>query len=168
MAGKYAHIKLPKFEGTDPSYQGKVQEEKDLLRQEIYEKEEETSLSGSLLARWVVQQRIQVEEKKKALSAAALRLEALEQMLINRYEEEDVSSIKVTGAAVRVQTEPYAVVKDKEVFRLWCIANGLEKSLSLMWQSTNSITKDRLLAGQPEPDGVEAFTKGKVVVTRDK
>jgi len=69
---------------------------------------------------------------------------------------------------VRTQWEPYAKVEDKELYRLWCIAEGLEKSLCLPWQSTNSVTKERLLAGLPVPKGIIAHAKSTIVLTREK
>jgi len=127
-----------------------------------------------------------------------LRLEAVTQMMVDQFEVEDTTSLTVEGVGnVRTQYEPYAKVEDKDKFRLWCInhcqtcgkpkdqhpvidqvegesvmvcrnAATLENSLQL-WPSTmNAITKERLLAGLPEPDGVTAFAKVKVVLTRGK
>ena len=74
------------------------------------------------------------------------------------------STIKLRdGGSLSVQWEPTGKVVDKEKFRLWCIANGLEKSLQL-WPSTmNSMVKEKLEAGEPTPDGVEAHSRYKIV-----
>jgi len=45
---------------------------------------------------------------------------------------------------------------------VWCVAEGLERQMSLPWQTTNSLTKARLLEGEPEPDGVTCYAKTKV------
>lgn len=105
-----------------------------------------------------------LEEHESELN---LNIEAIQQLLIETYETEDVSSLKtVDGHSVRVQHEPHATVMDRDRFREWCVKNGLERSLALAWQTTNSIVKERLLKGLPEPDGVEAKYKTKVVLTR--
>lgn len=70
------------------------------------------------------------------------------------------------GGVIRIDKEPMGKVVDKEQFRLWCIENGLERSLQL-WPSTmNTITKERLLAGAPAPDGVDVHFWEKVVYTK--
>lgn len=68
------------------------------------------------------------------------------------------------GTSVSVQEEPRCKVEDKEKFRQWCIQNGLENALQL-WPSTmESLTRERLLKGQPEPDGVTAYRGRKLVL----
>lgn len=166
--GKYADVlpNLPTFQpgknDGDPTYQEKV-----ILEKEIFLDGVET-LPASTLARAYVGARSAVEDLKTELSLAQLRLTAVSQLLTSQYDEEDVTSIKITGATVRVQVEPYATVKDRDAFRKWCIDNDLAESLMLPWPTTNSITKERLLAGESEPTGVEAFQKNKIVLTRDK
>lgn len=186
MAGKYSHITphLPKFVGNDAGYQAKVQETKQL----ILEAEGVTWLPASRLTQDYVALRDEVDMIKAQLSDANLRLEAVSQMLQNQFEVEGVGSLTVSGVGnVRLQTEPYAQVKDKEVFRQWCINTcslcgthkdkhadadhrpmTLESSLALPWQTTNSTVKELLLAGQPEPDGIECFQKTTPVLTRAK
>jgi hypothetical protein len=166
MAGKYAHLvdKLPKLVSTDAKYQDKIE----AVKKEILAEHNADWLPASTLAKDYTEIRIEIDTLEGMLSKTNMRLEAVTQMMINQFEVEDVSSLRITGASIRTQVEPYAQVKDKAAFRKWCIANGLEESLSLPWPSTNSITKERLLAGLPEPDGVEAYQKTKVVLTRDK
>ena len=164
MASKYAGVTpgLPRFQ-QETKYQDKVNETKNKIFEDL-----DGSPSSSALVHEYVAQRGIIDDLKATLSEANLRLEALAQMITDQFDDEDVTSLKIQGATVRVQIEPYASVKDRDLFRRWCIANGLEESLQLPWQSTNSITKERLLAGDPEPDGVEAFQKSKLVLTRDK
>ena len=109
-----------------------------------------------------------VEETiEESASETRLNLEALKQILIDAYEREDVSSLKlVTGDTVRTQYEPYAKVIDKDLHRQWAMDNGLKRSLSLPWQTTNALTKELLLKAQPAPAGVEATSNVKVVLTR--
>jgi hypothetical protein len=162
MPGKYDHItpNLPKLAEEDVGYQDKV----NAVRESILADGPKTSIS--LTAMYVV-----IREEKEALedqlSELQLRLKAYEQLIIDQFEQDGAYSIKLdTGVSVSVQVEPYAQVRDRDAFRLWCIANGLERSLALPWQTTNSLTKERLLAGDPEPDGVQAVVRNKIVLRR--
>lgn len=112
------------------------------------------------------------------LYEANLRIEAITQLLI---ESQDANAegwgdygvagnaIRLpSGATIRIQPEVTGQVKDKERFRLWCIANGYETKLQLWPTVTTAIVKERLMAGEPEPDGVEAFKRNKLVFTEAK
>jgi hypothetical protein len=165
MAGKYAGIidKLPRLVPERSPYQDKVQAVKDqiLLEQNV------TWLPASVLARDYRELRDEVDTIEEQLSAANLRLEAVKQLMVAQFDAEDVTSIALgDGAHVRVQKEPYAQVKDKEAFRQWCIKHGFEMQMVLPWATTNSLTKELLTAGKPEPDGVEAAQLDKVVLRR--
>jgi hypothetical protein len=191
MAGKYAHViaKLPRYLGTEPKYQEKVEAvKKEMLRHPCdcgmegttdlsfhssdcaYRvKEPRTFIYGVDLAKQYIDIRTEIEALEAKLSEANLRLESTSQLLTDQFEVEDTSSMQINGrGTVRTQYEPYAKVEDKEAFRKWCIENGLEQSLALPWQSTNAITKERLLEGKSEPTGVTATSKVKVVFTKEK
>ena len=161
--GKYAGITpgMPRFK-PEETYQSKVAVKKDGLLEQL---PRDTSAE---LVRAYVQARDEVSEAKKKLYEANLQLEAVTQLLTDRFEDEDITSIKVSGATVRVQIEPYAVIKDKELFRLWCINNDLKESLALPWSTANMITKERVLAGEPEPSGIEVYQKHKVVLSKER
>lgn len=101
------------------------------------------------------------------------RLTAIEQLLTDSFMQDEIgwgqfgassNMVKLVGGeSLAVQLEPIGKVEDKEVFRLWCVANGLENSLQL-WPSTMvAITKERLLAGEAAPDGVKAYSRPKIV-----
>jgi hypothetical protein len=68
------------------------------------------------------------------------------------------------GGSVSIQREPTGKVVDKEAFRRWCIANGLETSLQLWPSTANSIVKDRCVNGMPAPDGIKVFALTKTVL----
>lgn len=161
--GKYSSVtpRLPQYQ-QESSYQDKVNEEKDKVLDGM------ANTSSAALVHKFVALRGEIDGLKAQLKEHNLTLEALSQLIADTFDDEDVTSLKIPGASVRVQVEPYAQVQDKEVFREWCLIHGLAESLMLPWQTTNSITKERLLAGKPEPDGVEAFQKNKLVLTRDK
>ncbi len=177
MAGKYAHVidKLPRLLNTEPKYQEKVTVVKsEMLRQPCdcgqhsmdpethaadcnYRGEPRSFIPAVDLAKQYIDIRGEIDAIEAQLSEANLRLEATSQLMTEQFEVEDVSSLNIRDVgSVRTQYEPYAKVEDKEAFRLWCLDNGLEKSLALPWQSTNSIVKELLLGGQKEPAGVTA------------
>lgn len=93
-----------------------------------------------------------------------VKIVALEQMLVASWDDDEdgwgtygagPNTVKLRdGTAVDVDAQPEGKVEDKEKFRLWCLANGLEHKLQL-WPSTmNAIAKERCLAGAAPPDGV--------------
>lgn len=127
----------------------------------------------SLMAESYIALRAAKDGLKAQLSSVELKIEAYEQLLTEsqenqedgwgRYGVKDNALRLPTGDTIRIQPEPYGKVVDKEAFRLWCIANGYERQLQL-WPSTmNALVKERLLAGEPEPDGTEAFSYTKIV-----
>lgn len=182
--------RLPKLVGTDPSYQEKVVEVRKIIEsgklyadssmEELLKRVAEFSVEhpedelgefrqhGSYLAKRYAIAREKKDLLDEMLYAVNLEVEALKQMVVDQYENEDTTSIRLeSGEMVRVQPEPYAQVQNKDLFRAWCIANGYADSLVLPWQTTNSLTKERLLAGESEPPGVKAHVVSKIVLRRD-
>lgn len=163
--GKYAHIidKLPRFLGTEPKYQEKVEAVKQAIVKEA--KDAGSAVHAIGLSQDYERLRAEIDALEQQLSDSNLQLEAVSQLLVDHFEIEGVQSLRLEdGKSVGVQYEPYAQVKDREAFRLWCISMGLEKSMMLPWQTTNALTKERLLAGESEPDGVTAHAKTKIVL----
>jgi len=157
--GKYAHLvgSLPTLLNTDGNQQERVEALKKVLLADP-----ELTDTGSYA-------RLYEDARQRKAAAEALlksiedEIEALTQLLADRFDNEGLGSIKLeNGTNISIWHEPYAQVEDRETFRLWCINNGLEKSLALPWQTTNSLTKERLLHGEPEPDGVTCFSKVKI------
>lgn len=162
--GKYDKVigRLARWEGDDPKYQEKVDAVKRAMEAELDFKQ-----SGSYLADAYQDVRIEVDAIEEVLSEANLRKAAIEQLLADQYTNEAVTSVTLEGGgSVRIQKEPHAKVNDKDACRLWAIKEGMERELTLPWQTLNAITKDRLLKGMPEPDGVEAKARTKVVWTK--
>lgn len=171
--GKYEDIlpllrKMPSsalFE--DPKYGEKVEAMKRLLLEGDPDNDKPptfTEITGSALALEYTLLRREKGRIEDELSGVNLRLEAVKQLMLVQFEQEGVKSVTLAdGTNVRHQPEPHAVVKNPDVFRQWCIDNGLERSLQLPWAKTNAMTKEFLLRGETPPDGVEAFQKDKVV-----
>ena len=187
--GKYDRVlsNLPTLPPEDDSYQAKVNEAKSTLR--AAETHTPESLARAYQAMRLgtgpmpkQEQRDQLvsllgkEGLEDLLYDANLKLEALEQLLIESHDGDETgwgqygakpNAVRLSsGATIRVQVEPTGKVLDKEKFRQWCLANGLEQKLQL-WPSTmKSIAKERLLAGATMPDGVEVYTMSKIVYVK--
>jgi hypothetical protein len=170
MPSKYDAV-LPNLRPAppaDPSWQDRVER----FKATIVERD-----SASLAAEYV-NLRAAKDDLDAEASVLNLRLEAYTQLLVasqdadadgwGRYGVAGNALRLASGDTIRVQREPYGQVRDKEAFRLWCVANGYERQLQL-WPSTmNAIVKERLVAGDPEPDGVEAYARAKVVYVQAK
>lgn len=196
MASKYADIvkTLPRSYGTDPDFQEKVNAVKRKILEPTTEEGMSTEaiedlileitamqsvvndalirgVGGAPIASSVAKVFVGVRKMKNAYNEQEkitnILVEAYEQILINQYEIEETTSLKLDdGAAVRIQYEPHGAVTDKEANRLWAIENGMENSLSLPWQTVNALTKEALLRGEEPPAGVECTTRTKVVYTK--
>lgn len=153
--GKYDKVlaTLPRTLGTEPAYQQKVEAVKAIMRSE-------GPMHGSALAYTYAQIREEKDVIEEQLSVVNLQLEAISQLMAEQFENEGTTAIGLeNGAKVSIHYEPTGKVEDKEAFRLWCIENGLEKSLQL-WPSTMiALLKERLLAGEDAPDGVTAAAR---------
>lgn len=139
---------------------------------------ETTNGSSTWLAAMYGLARAEKELKAAELAVINVKVAALEQLLAEsqdqgaegwgQYGVADNALRLPDGSTVRIQKEPYGKVVDKEAFRLWCIENGYGPQLMLWPSTTNLIVKERLLAGEPEPAGIEAFFLTKVVFTEGK
>lgn len=102
------------------------------------------------------------DEKKDELSDINLRLSAVAELMESQFEAEGVTSLTLgDGSVIRVDVEPYAVVRDHDKLRAWAKANDMERSLQLPWTTVNAMLKQFVLQGEPPPDGVEAWQKNK-------
>lgn len=168
--GKYSSVigKLEKEAPADPSWQERVEEAK----KEILDGATPVPESlGKEYAKW---RRVKADIQDE-LSVINLKLEALEQLLIDS-QDQDVPGWGLYGAqpnamrlangsVIAVNWEPHAKVEDPAVFRQWCVDNGLEMSLRLMPMTTESIARERLLAGLAPPDGVAVKARPKISFT---
>lgn len=138
---------------TEPAFQVKVNEVKDAIKAEF-------EATPALLARLYQEHRVQMERTEAIVSAENVRKEALEQLIRDVFMQEGMRSVALAGGGtVRTQPEPYAKVVDHARFQAWCLREGLGPKLQLPWQTTNTLTKDLLLKGEAEPDGVQAFIR---------
>jgi len=127
---------------------------------------------GKAQASLFLQAFIDVKTVKETLSQQESVTNVLEEAY-NRVAEaqftvEGINSLRLaSGRGYRLQSEAYASVEDPDKFIEWAMKNDLKRSLSMNWQKMNSMTKELLEQGLPEPDGVKAFLKIKLVKLPD-
>jgi hypothetical protein len=170
MASKYAAL-FDKFP-AEPPEDAKKQEKIELLKPQF------AGLSATDLAQELAHQRNAEAELATQFALLTLRREALEQLLTATYENEapewgaygaSESTLRLAdGSKFEIRREPKASVIDKDANRLWAIANGMERLLALPWRTLDSTTKERLVNGDPEPDGVAVFIHTSVRFTSAK
>jgi hypothetical protein len=162
--GKYDAVidNLPTLQAEEPNYQLKVEAKKREIFGEIGD-----ALSSGSVAQLYKNARLEKEDLEEQLYDTNLELTAITQMLIDRYEIDGISSLKLdSGEKVSIQYEPYAVVEDRAKVWEWCKENGYEREMQLNWATLNAVTKDRLLQGLSEPEGVRAYVKIKPIFSR--
>lgn len=182
MGGKYARVLdgLPRYAGEEPSAQEQITAIKNAIVSEPGFQQHASTLAelyirtrrGNPDARELSQEerddlidRLGKEGIAELLSECQKRMSAVEQLLVDQYQNEGTSSLTLdSGHKVAVQLEPYAQVQDREKFREWCVQEGLENLMVLPWATTNSLTKDRLVNGLSEPPGVTVYAKSKIVL----
>lgn len=165
--GKYdsiiARLRLARL-GEEPKYQEKINVVKNELRENLG-----ANLQASILAGMYEEVRDEKEKIQEQLSDVNLRIAALEQLIDERYEAEDITNVKRSnGSSINIQREPYAQVVDRDEVRIWAVATGLERSLMLPWQTLNSHVKELLQLGEPLPPGVKLYSRASVRLTRGK
>lgn len=110
---------------------------------------------------------VKARKAKDALDVQVSLLEtqiaAYTYLFVQRMEEDDVTALPFTdGVQLGSSVEPYPNVKDRAALYGWIKETGQEDLLTLNYQTLASITKQRLLEGEPIPPGVEVFMKDKL------
>lgn len=102
------------------------------------------------------------EQLEAELKQINTKLEALNQLLLDKLEVEGDALIRNSFGSFFIQDEPYTSVVDKQVYLAWVKEQGLEDLLNVPWQSTNSQVKSRLETGGDIPPGLKVFIKSTV------
>lgn len=105
------------------------------------------------------------ERLEEHLKDVNLRLEALKQLLVERMQNEKISTLRLqNGQRFTEVFEPVAVVKDPQQLLTWVRQQGLESLLTLPWQRLNAMVKEALEPGGSGllPDGVEVYALSKI------
>lgn len=164
IMGKYTNVitKLPRLVEPDNAKRDAI----DALKQAILSN---GPLPTIAIAGQYAELRKQIWDLEDQAKKLKVELEAWSQILISQLEAEGGTLIRLSGGtSVSLNPQPFARVTDPVRFRQWCIDNGHGDELSLPWQTTNGITKERLLEGLPEPDGVEIFADYKLRFAKGK
>lgn len=107
--------------------------------------------------------RKELDELEAQVSVLETQKAALTYLFTNRFEEDDVTSMKfANGVTLGESVEPLPNVKDRQLLIDWIKSTGQEELLTLNYQTLASITKQALLEGRPLPPGVEVFMKQKL------
>lgn len=107
--------------------------------------------------------RKEMDELEAKLSVLEVQKAALTYLFTNRFEEDDVTSMKfANGITLGESIEPLPNVKDRQALTQWIKETGQEDLLTLNYQTLRSITKQALLEGKPVPPGVEVFMQQKL------
>ncbi len=166
MASTYAavfdrlpHVRKP-FD--DPGHADRVRAK----RTEI-ENDPKFKRHASWLANEYAIARYEKEKIQAELSKVQVKIDALAQLMEDQFEVEATTSITlVTDDKVRLEPGIHPKIVEPEKFRLWCLADpDLSKKMMLHSSTTESLVRKLLLAGEPEPPGVEAYVWNKVVFT---
>lgn len=154
--GKYGAVvdNYPRLGEEDPKRADRIRERKEELLKDL------GAGDASTLASLVDSIRLKKDSLKEVISQVQLDLDAATQLMIAKFEEDDIASIRLnTGRSISVEYELTAKVEDREVFRLWCIENGLERELRLWPSTTDSMVKTMIMEGKKEPPGTKVFSR---------
>lgn len=169
-----AKTKIRTAEGFDPASSGLaavyagIRREKDALAEQISDVQVRLdAISQMIIAQFET-------EKISSLKLAPVLLEG----------------VPILRPSIRVELQPTASIVDAAAFRWWCLApaiqslmaipageiteerikeclsTGLANKMVVNTQTAISLTKDRLLEGEPEPDGIVANSYSKIVFSK--
>jgi hypothetical protein len=160
--GKYSDLKLDKVPPIKDERRSRI----DDMKASIQEKFRNDSIK---LASFYTKTRKEIDEIKADQAAKQIVLDAISELVIDAFEFQGVTSLKLdTGESVRMEVIPYPYVEDREKFRLWCIEEGLEKEMVLHFKTMESMVKEKLLEGEPEPPGIKAYLNSRLKFVRAK
>jgi hypothetical protein len=120
-------------------------------------------LNNSQLAELYKQVRKQMDELDARLSVLETQKAALTHVFVQRFEEDDVTSMKFAdGVTLSENVEPLPNVKNREELYKWIKQEKLIDLLTINYQTLASLVKQLLLEGKPIPPGVEVYMKQKL------
>lgn len=156
MAGMYDFLlgKLPilpvELTEAGPVYQAKIDEAK----------KEYTQRDPHDLFTLYALLRAEEEAAEEARKKVSLKLHAVTQLMVESFEKRKMTNLALDRVgSVSTMIVPHAHVRDKEVYRKWCIKKKYGPEMHLLWNKTNQISKELLLEGQEPPPGVDVYLK---------
>lgn len=142
------------------------------------EKAKLVDLSTFDLAEKYARMRREYDAIKAEQEALWLRVESVQQMLIDSQERQDPewgqygvedNALRLpNGDTIRVDKLPSAKVVDKAKFHAWVRANGYADKFDIHHGTMESWVKERLKSGEAVPDGTEATHYAKMVFTEGR
>lgn len=159
MAGKWTKYrgKLPKLpvQSDDPTYGEKV----DQRKAELLDRSDEA----------LAQQLVEMKDEVAAIEARVKDLgatrEAINQILVSRWEEKGQEKVTFTFGTFSIGDEPYPSVKDEAKLFEWLkkqkLGDLIKKTVN--WQTLKAAVKEQLEDGKPVPtvedSGMSLFLK---------
>lgn len=156
--------KIPQWEG-EGDWMERVRRRKEefLLGSENTEKLETNVDIGRFMV-GLSARKEEISDEEKEIN---LNLEALQQILSERFENEGMQSMRLTsGHLLYLQDEPYAKVDDKDKTNQWFVEQDMDVMRQVPWTSLNALVKERMKNLQPLPDGVSVYMKTSVKVRK--
>jgi hypothetical protein len=129
--------------------------------QQLVDKQKQVYLPMSRLDRCVqlMEARKKKDELEDLVKLRNIEIEALNQLLVEDLEGEDESKVTNTAGTFSIRDSPYPQVKDRVAYLKWIREQDLEDLLTVNYQTTAGMVKDRIEKGEEIPPGIEVFVK---------
>lgn len=151
--GKYSKYKdtMVKFQ-QEPSWQQEI----DALKPEILK------LKNAEISEYFSGLKDEKAELEKQIKEINTKLEACSQILVERLEEDGITSFKTDLGTFYIKDEPYSSVSDRPAFYSWVRENKLEDLFTIHYQTMSGMVKERLENGEELPPGISVFMKSSI------
>lgn len=134
----------------EPSYQEKINELK----------AEYVGFETADLAREFKIAKLKKKELEEQVSDLNVGLAALSQLLVDNLQGQELQKVSLdAGGTVYLQVEVYPSTKDRAALQNWVIAEEMMELLTVNYRTLQGVVKERLIAGEALPPGVEVFLK---------
>lgn len=162
--GKYSAFRnqLTKFT-EEPSHQEKVNEMRAKILADLKLTNDEPTMFN--LGYVLVQARLEKARLEARVKEENLKIEAMTQVLVDKLESEDYTSLKLTnGVSLTIKDDVYCSVSDKVKFYDWIEETSQQDLLTVNYQTMSALTKTLLIDGKEAPPGVSTTFKQGITV----
>jgi hypothetical protein len=123
-------------------------------------KAEYVGLETADLAREFKVAKLKKKELEEQVNDLNVGLAALSQLLVENLQGQELQKVSLdAGGTVYLQAEVYPSTKDRAALQNWVIAEEMMEVLTVNYRTLQGIVKERLMAGEALPPGVEVFLK---------
>jgi hypothetical protein len=144
--------------GGDDEYQKKIQKTVD------YYTRGKKPKTLSQLGKIFVELRAKKRDLEADVSYLTLRMEALSRVLLERFEDDGITSFKTPAdVTLFIRDEPYASIEDRAKIFAWIKKYRHVELLGIQWQTLNALMKEYLTDGKKIPPGVKLFLKSNIL-----